>query len=184
MIDSGSFSTGSRDWRDQRDSIYTRFVSGDYTMNSKSLKLTWIILISLVVASCGPSNEDHIYEIGKKYTLTEFTLNFSNSRTFSFTQAELDALESAWHSTSVDFQTEIYIDQNGTPLRYQLQLSDGFEMAYEGDFLKLQGVHCLHLMFEGDGDVFSGVIQLDNVLDVDRLEELFLIAANAEKRNN
>lgn len=158
-------------------------------MNSKSLKLAWIILICMAVAGCGPSNEDHIYEIGKKHSLTKFTMDFGNGRVFTFTPTELSALESAWHSTGVDFQTEVYIDQNGTPFEYQLLLSDGFEMNYEGDFLKLQSVHCLHLLFEGDGggfpgDVYSGVLQLDNVLDVDRLEELFLIATNAEKRKS
>lgn len=154
-------------------------------MNAYTFKLL-IIFICLAVAGCGPSNEDHIYEIGKKYTLTTLTLTFNNGSTFRFTQTELDALTDDWFMGNADIQTINNIMQNGMPLDYQFELSDGFEMAFDGNLLEINGTHYLYLALLGDGggftgDVISHALRLDPVLDTNRLEELFELAADTDK---
>lgn len=140
-------------------------------------KLILAVASCLLAAGCIANNENHLFEIGTQYKLTEFTLSFPAGNTFSFASAELDELNRSWNSANVGINTINAIMQKGAPLNYHLTLSDGFKTEFNGAILKTNGTCYLCLCLLGDaggfpGDVIPHVIQLEAVLNDKRLNEL------------
>ena len=138
----------------------------------------WLLFGCIAMAGCGPTNEDHVFGVGKSFTLTKFKLIFATGNSYSFSKAELEQLEQAWSFGNVGVDTTNDIMHNGTRIDYQFALSDGFETAFNGSILKIDGDHYLYLALLGNGggfpgDVISHVIKLDDVLDDARINELF-----------
>lgn len=134
---------------------------------------------------CGPSNEEQLNQIGKKHTIDQFTLTFEDGSVFAFTEAESEQLTGAWHGTNIDFKDVIYIDRNGTAAAYHFKLSSGFEMEYEAKLLAEGRRHYLSLLVWDDrggfqADVWQRVLELDSVLDSDRLEDLYRLSATQQ----
>ena len=148
-------------------------------MNPKiaALRSIGFAIACLYILGCGSDNEDHIFDIGGRYGIDALTLKFPSGGTFSFSEVELYLLDNAWDykNASVDLINDV---SRGAPLTYHIKLSDGFEMEFDGSIREVDGKHFLYLSMLGDGGGFSGDVishlsQLDDVLDDDRIEQLF-----------
>ena len=143
-----------------------------------------VALTSITTAGCGPDNEEQLYQIGKDHSITEFVLTFHDGSSYAFTKTESEELTDFWHTpANINHQYLIHIEQKGTDANYQMKLSNDFEMEYEAFLLKENGRHYLSLLLWDDGggfqaDVWSRVLELDNVLDADRLNELYELSAS------
>ena len=138
----------------------------------------WLGFACLVIVGCAPVNDDHIFQIGGKYSLEEFTLTFPTGTIFSFDESERAELDRIWALGNVDFDTVSTIGRTGSRFKYKLALSDGFVTEFDGRILTIDGIHYLHLSLLGDvggfpGDVIPHVLRLDGAISAARITELF-----------
>ena len=149
-------------------------------MNHLILRLSFFLLLSLgVLSGCGPGNEAHNSGIGRKYTFTKFTLTNSTGKSFSLNQKEMKSLERVWNNTHIPDEINICntIGRNGTKLKYDYALDDGFTMKFDADFGTVDGIDYLDIQLLGNGggfpgDVYWELVVVDNVFSPERLAKL------------
>ena len=149
-------------------------------MNHLNLRLTFLLVpLLLAFSGCGPGNEAHNSGIGRKYSFTKFTLTNSTGKSFSLNQKELRSLERVWNNTQIPDEINICntIGRNGTQLKYEYVLDDGFTMKFDAGFGSVDGIDYLDVQLLGNGggfpgDVYWELIVVDSVFSGGRLAEL------------
>jgi hypothetical protein len=147
------------------------------------IAIIWLTL--LFNTGCKSNHEPHNSGIGRIYTFTSFNLISSTGVVFSFTAAEMRALEKVWSPPIMPGSVAISntLTASSPKLRYAFVLNDGYTTETLDAYLGvLSGTDCLGMTLQADGggftaDVYNRFLPITSVLSPARRSELNALLA-------